>query len=154
MLMVQAMLCGNESYLFSHPLPLVAWAHPSTMQCTYGAGREHRGNYFWSDSLRGWIRSSISPFGVIFMMITGSMVVTFELNRVARWFWQNPPLKDSVKRSYLSVFSAISVRDRKYNITDPFRVTIKPPLLGVVVNFRRFSKFTISCLINPRSQFD
>jgi len=85
MLMVQAMLCGNESYLISHPLPLVAWAH-----------REHRGNYFWSDSLRGRIRSTISPFGFIFMMITGSMYVSFELNRVARWFGQNPPLKDSV----------------------------------------------------------
>jgi len=35
MLMVRAMLCGNERYLFSHLLPLVAWAH-----------REHRGNYF------------------------------------------------------------------------------------------------------------
>ena len=27
------------------------------------------------------------------------------------------------------------MRDRKYNILDPFRVTIKPPLLGVVVNY-------------------
>jgi len=27
MLMVQAMLCGHERYLFSRPLPLVAWAH-------------------------------------------------------------------------------------------------------------------------------
>lgn len=70
------------------------------------------------------------------MMLTGSMHVTWGLNCAAQWFGQNPPLKDSAQKSYLSVFSAISVRDRTYNSVDPFRVTLKPPLLGVVVNFR------------------
>jgi hypothetical protein len=68
-------------------------------------------------------------------MITGSMSVTFKLHRIAQWLEQNSPLKDSAQKSQLSVFSAISVRDRKYNMINPFRVTIKPPLLGVVVNF-------------------
>jgi len=36
------------------------------------------------------------------------------------------------------VYSAISVRERKYNMMDPFRVTAKPTLLGVAVTYTSF----------------
>ena len=57
-----------------------------------------------------------------------------QTKRTALAFNQNPPLKDSDYKLCVSVYS---VRD----IKDPFRVDVKPPFLGVVIDSSWLSIF-------------